>query len=43
VLAHHAITEIYYIVEGDAVFVSCGIIVNGSEMPRPAAEGFDAL
>jgi mannose-6-phosphate isomerase-like protein (cupin superfamily) len=31
-LAHHDITEIYHIVEGDAVFVSGGTIVNGSEM-----------
>ena len=31
-LAHHDITEIYHIVEGEAVFVSGGTIVNGSEM-----------
>jgi monoamine oxidase len=31
-LAHHDITEIYHIVEGEGVFVSGGTIVNGSEM-----------
>ena len=31
-IAHHDITEIYHIVEGNAVFVSGGTIVSGSEM-----------